>query len=1658
MKRSWRCLALVAAAIVGLFPAAFSQVTTGTPSFGTFAGGPDVIDLANLNGHLTIPIRMKAGRGTNFEYALTYDTSIWTPNGSSGVQTWTPDPNYGWHGQASALTGYVTYGSLWIAGSSCFMHYNFVYHDPQGTGHSFDWHTFQIFEPRCHGGATSSGPFTSDDGTYSIFASNTDSSVSASIYPTSGGGYINPPMQDPNATGTYWIEDTNGNLITTSNNGTSNTFTDTLGTTALYVTHPDSMTDAYSYLAPNGNWVSFKVNYTMQWVATNFQVPNISEFPPQQVRLVSSIVLPDDTATHPSRYTFNYELTPTLASCSGVTCVTGRLQSATFPTGGTITYTYTADSNGKLILADGSAAGLTRQTPDGTWTYKRTGNVLTDTILRTTITDPTTDQNETVYDFSGIYLTQKQVCQTPALTCVLLETEKHCYNGNWTNCETTAVTAPITFEATFTTMGGHWKQQNITYNANGLVTEIDDSEWTTGSGPPATLRKVLTTYNTSLSNNIVDRPSNVSVKDGSNTLLASTNYSYDESNGPAYCCYATSNTPQHWAISGSRGLPTTIQSWTGLTNLTRNFSYLDTGGVYSTKDVNGGVTSNVFNDATSTCGNAFPNAVSYPIANFYTWNYWDGPNCLGAVATMTRDPNYQPTSYSWTDGYYWRPAQITDPTGFSSYTNYSTPSQGYTSTFSEFNNNNSTTDHFTQRDSLGRTRFSQRRQGPWQTTSSFDSVETDYDSLGRVFRVTTPYAGTGSQTWCAANNLPSNCTPQGTTTTYDALNRPKQVKRVDGSGNSFLLADYTYNDNDVLITEYASSGDSNRQKQYEYDGLGRLTSVCEVTSGAGSGTCGQSNPLTGYLTKYTYDALGNLTGVIQNAQAPAAQQQTRSFQYDGLSRLVWEQEPENGWTHRIYDSDTSANPLCPASGGDLVRREDQAGNVTCFAYDAMHRMTATTYPSGPNATPSKYFVYDSATVNGQTMQNTQGRLARAYTCTTCGPNPPLQTITDLGFSYSARGEVIDVYESTPHAGGYYHVGASYWPHGALQNWTMPGVPMITYGASDGSGLDGEGRITKVMAANGQNPITGVSYVSSGTTQPIGALTDITLGSADADHFDYDPNTGRLTKYTFKVGSPIQTEFGQLTWNANGNLSRLQITDGLSGSLDTQTCSYAHDDLGRVASVDCGSKWYQSFSYDPFGNAKKAVQQPTPGTPFQPTYDTTNNTNRVSSLPNGSVAYDSNGDITTFTDPYGVAHTYTWDAEGNMLSHSSQGSTVNLTYDALGSMVEQVPSTDPNCTTPSDCTQIVYGPDDSKLALMHGQTLVKAFIPLPGGATAVYNSSGLAYYRHSDHLGSSRLASTPSRCVYYSGAYAPFGESYAEYVNTACGGQTDRSFTGQNEDTVPGMADFLNREYSSAQQGRWLSPDPMGMDAADLSDPQSWNQYAYVNNVPLTTIDPSGFGPELPSGQPWFVFIWNFLPYFIGHGTVAPELGTDAEGGGDLGGGGGWGETLGLPAGVPLPHVSPWGWPGGSQCDFGLCDPISNPFAGPQPDACTCPFPLPNGNPPRIGPIIPPFVPVSLGLLQWIIEHSRTVPLAERDPRRLFPPSDRETLRDRANGRCEVCGRKTTPSEKSEAGKSPSPREGQAGHRKAWARGGRTTLKNGKWVCRECNLKEGVKSK
>ncbi len=168
-----------------------------------------------------------------------------------------------------------------------------------------------------------------------------------------------------------------------------------------------------------------------------------------------------------------------------------------------------------------------------------------------------------------------------------------------------------------------------------------------------------------------------------------------------------------------------------------------------------------------------------------------------------------------------------------------------------FNSGNSVSDSLTSLDGFGRVIFNQNLQGP--SSTNYDTSETDYDIMGQSYRTTMPYVATASPS-------SSNTTAPSVNTTYDALRRPLTI--ADAIGGTVA---YTYSDNDVL---QKATGTQAFQKQFEYDGLGRLASVCEISSTLpGVGTCGQTTAKTGLWTTYTYDALGHLLSVTQNAQA-----------------------------------------------------------------------------------------------------------------------------------------------------------------------------------------------------------------------------------------------------------------------------------------------------------------------------------------------------------------------------------------------------------------------------------------------------------------------------------------------------------------------------------------------------------------------------------------------------------------------------------------------------------------------------------------------------------------------------------------------------------------------------------------------------------------------
>ncbi len=442
IRRSLKSAILVFAVLLACTWPSAAQVPIGVPLFGSFSGGPDIVNNADLNAHWQFPIRQKAGL-VPFYYILTYDSAVWSPAGTSGSQYWQPAPNWGWQVLTPLVMGSVTFSQTQESCNDLHGDYyyynlysNFVFTDPAGTVHvapsGFSVSDKIDAAPQCKPGGRplSANSQIYDDYGYTISASistgdfdGSDYYPTVTIYTRSGGvltPYISsyePNPQTPNLT------DNNGNSISESSSSGTTTYTDSLGTTALTVSGNGTPSSpvALNYTGGNGSVTAY-VNYTNYTVQTNFGCTGVSDLGPWSTYLVSSITMADG-----SSYGFQYEVTPN--DNHNPHYVTGRLASVTLPTGGTISYQYKGSNNG-IVCADGSTATLWRSTPDTGLNYWQYAHSENGPQWTTVITDP--QNNVTTYNFQqaqgsqNLYETERQVGS--------LETVITCYNDLPSNC------------------------------------------------------------------------------------------------------------------------------------------------------------------------------------------------------------------------------------------------------------------------------------------------------------------------------------------------------------------------------------------------------------------------------------------------------------------------------------------------------------------------------------------------------------------------------------------------------------------------------------------------------------------------------------------------------------------------------------------------------------------------------------------------------------------------------------------------------------------------------------------------------------------------------------------------------------------------------------------------------------------------------------------------------------------------------------------------------------------------------------------------------------------------------------------------------------------------------------------------------------------------
>jgi RHS repeat-associated protein len=1380
-----------------LFFAGFvgAQVAPGTPSWSAYDQHEvDTINLQSLSVILNVPVMSKAG-AFPFKFSLTGADSYITTTGPGTLSVplrgtdsssilgrgvglhWTSLV----HGTCPGGQAKITYSGLSLSLAD-------------GTIHPLPVSDSVVSSTTC---STTLTDTTADgSGLTATVRGNASLPTITALYDNSG-----------TSLSTSAVTDSNGNSISFSSS--SSVYTDTLG---LPVLTSSLTTSPVSYTWSDGSSTppAVDVTNTGYTLRSAFGCANFADYDLSGQTLPTSISFPDSTSLG-----LTWEQTPGFSSDS-----TGRIATITLQEGGVITYNYnpSSGSNDGLNCTYLAPSKMTRVTADGTTSYaiawQVSGGSCTTTTpcSTTTVVDP--GGNKKVYYFSAgwnaawpvtLALTEVQTFQntgtvgSPTYSTTPTTQDFICYNTatyNTTpsNCAQASVSLPITSKWLYHEVGGSQPSlQETKFDKYGDVTYSAQYDF----GAAALTFQTTVTYGswngsscTAWTGNVRNKPCEVLMQDGSGNKLADRRMAYSSIgnllstsvfNGSTYIGQSNNNT------YNANGTPLTTYD---LANNETTYAYLATG--YS--DCGSG--------GCSSLNLAFPTTITNVGTELSMQATWDA---IGGVKLTDLDPNGSKTAYSYdgncgtTPDPFWRVGCVTDPLGYAEGISF-LDSSNEVQTF--FNFNGSAINTTSTVDSYGRSIDFQKETGP--STGSYDTMSAAYSWPSAYFQI--------------VNSMPCNTTSLGSgcgithevTTLYDILNRPTTI--TESGSNGLTTNTYYTPANSATKIDIRSSrgpaptwdGENTKQVQYEYDGLGRLTISCGILSSGGS-SCGEANTASGIKTAYTYTTTTGSYGV----QAVRGTQ-TKTNYTDSLGRVTQKTTPDTGTWNYYYDS--VSTPSCPTgykgSVGKLEAVKDPNGNLICYAYDALGRVTGI----NANGTTCRHFYYDTtygAVPSGVTTPTyTLGRLAEASTDNCSGA-----LITDEWFSYDKDGRKPDIWESTPNSGRYFHSSATFAGNGAVLtvNMANPSIYTNTYS------LDGEGRWTSMV--NSQASQTEVSsVVYNAASQP----TAINLGSgSDNDAYTYDSNTGRMTQWVFTVGSANET--GGLSWNPIGSLKTLTIVDGFHPG-GTQTCnmgsstSMGYDDLNRLLMYDCGSGgWGQTFSYDQYDNLTKAVISGRSGTTFNPGYNTLSGCSPCNNhyASGYGASYDSNGN--QLYDPSNL-NTYTWNEFSKLASIDKSGtqcatSGTCVVYDAFGREVE--------VDTGSTYTEAWY--TQAGVAYMHGTTKVTGLWPAPGGGTMDDSTQ----YMHKDWLGSVRLVSTISNSTtQLDQAFTPYGEIYDTFGVATMG----NVFTGDVQAVssgTSGLWDTTNRELGMVS--RWLSPDPAQA---------GWNPYAYVTN-PNTFSDPSG---------------------------------------------------------------------------------------------------------------------------------------------------------------------------------------------------------------------------
>ncbi|MET9220739.1 RHS repeat-associated core domain-containing protein [Streptomyces sp. NPDC003300] len=744
---------------------------------------------------------------------------------------------------------------------------------------------------------------------------------------------------------------------------------------------------------------------------------------------------------------------------------------------------------------------------------------------------------------------------------------------------------------------------------------------------------------------------------------------------------------------------------------------------------------------------------------------------------------------------------------------------------------------------------------PLGHTSSFDwdpapgvgeRLLSRTDELGRTTRFRYDEAG----------NVTLTARPDGATTQveYGAFGRPVLVTHADGS-----TARFTYDEFGNQVSATDPLGVTTR---FRYDARGALEAVID-----GLGTVQQTvvNDAAGLPLTVT-DGTGAVTEVERDAFGRV------TFRRDAtgaVTRLAW--TPEGGLARRVtpdgavdewtYDVEGSLAEHRSATGGvtryenthfDLcTARTEPDGSRYEFTYDSELRLTSVVDPGGDRWS----YTYDAA---GRLTAETDFA-GRSLTYRYDEAGQLTERVNGAGQSIAFRRDVLgNVVEQTADA-----------ERTEFQYDVLGRMTRAVGAAADVSfELDPAGRVL-AERVNGRELRSWFDALGRRTRRrtPAGAVSTWTYGAGNR------PTRREVGGQTVDIGydtagrESVRRIGADLTltwdWRDEARATALSVTRGADGRPTTRTYEHTIDgylegvtdfdgaavrfglDSRRRVTAVTGADWSESYAYDARGALGSSRVGASRDDEAAHTYDAGP---RVRSVGRSTFVHDAQGRIVQRVRRLlsGGRRTwhYSWDAADRLTElRTPDGETWRYRYDPLGRRIAKTRVSDAGdadrhtdftwdgtrlAERTSDGTTVTwdYGDDDVPIA----QTVRTTDSERPAGSAEL--SPGEVDERF--HAIVTDLIGTPTEMVDLYGVVVWRRPGPALWGG-GDGGRDDAAdcplrFPGQYYDAESGLH-YNYERYYDPETARYLSPDPLGLDAG--TDP-----YAYVLN-PLNWSDPRG---------------------------------------------------------------------------------------------------------------------------------------------------------------------------------------------------------------------------